>query len=158
MLSITTRPQFFKDVVGQDLAVQTIRKIAKADKISTHSIVLQGSYGCGKSTLARLFAKAVNCPTFKKTGEVCNECDPLQGSNERVFRVLPRSTMLPVGNVESIKSLIEQLSFKVPDDKIRVVNPRRNPRLHSQAMTSAPQSNRGREYPKQSLYSVPPNH
>lgn len=121
MLSITTRPLFFKDVIGQDLAVKTLKMIAKSDKISTRSIVMQGGYGCGKTTLARIFARAVNCPEFKKTGEVCNTCEDCLAILEGRSEFYQEHDAARVGNVDSIKSLTEQLTFKVAENKTRVI-------------------------------------
>ena len=74
MLSLTTRPSKFSEVIGQDLAVLTLKKLAQTETHPVNSIVLQGAYGSGKSSSARIFAKAVNCEKFKKDGDVCNEC------------------------------------------------------------------------------------
>ena len=74
-LATDYRPSSFKDVLGQDLAVTVLKKIALADGITARAIFLKGSYGSGKSTLCRIFGKAMNCKNLKKLGDVCNECE-----------------------------------------------------------------------------------
>ncbi|MEK7625199.1 MAG: DNA polymerase III subunit gamma/tau, partial [Patescibacteria group bacterium] len=68
------RPQSFADVTGQDTIVQTLQNEIAANKLS-HAYLFSGPRGVGKTTLARLFAKAVSCEK-RKDGqfEPCNDC------------------------------------------------------------------------------------
>lgn len=121
MLSISCRPKRFSEVIGQDLAVRTLKSIARFQGMAVRSIVLQGAYGCGKTTLAKLFAKAVGCRRFKEEGDVCGECDYCQDVdryNSPYYLELDASR---VGNVDSIKSLIDRLSYVATDDRRVVV-------------------------------------
>ena len=67
------RPQIFKDVVGQEAIVTTLKNALKFDKVA-HAYLFCGSRGVGKTTLARLFAKALNCQARNSDLEPCNEC------------------------------------------------------------------------------------
>jgi DNA polymerase III subunit gamma/tau len=67
------RPQAFRDVVGQEAAVTTLKNAIRFDKIA-HAYLFCGSRGVGKTTLARLFAKALNCHALSPEFEPCNEC------------------------------------------------------------------------------------
>jgi len=67
------RPQVFKDVVGQETIVQTIKNSLKYKRIA-HAYLFSGTRGTGKTTLARLFAKALNCQNLKEEIEPCNNC------------------------------------------------------------------------------------
>src|SRR3989344_5068218 len=67
------RPQSFSDVVGQGPAVTTLKNAIRFDKVA-HAYLFCGSRGVGKTTLARLFAKALNCSSPTSDLEPCNEC------------------------------------------------------------------------------------
>ena len=65
------RPKQFSEVKGQDKIVQTLINSIKLNKLH-NGYLLAGKYGTGKTTVARLLAKAVNCKNFKN--DVCNKC------------------------------------------------------------------------------------
>lgn len=67
------RPQRFSDVLGQESIVQTLKNAIKNHRIA-HAYLFSGSRGTGKTTLARIFAKALNCPHPDANGEPCNQC------------------------------------------------------------------------------------
>lgn len=67
------RPQTFGEVKGQDPIVTTLKNAMKNKRLA-HAYLFCGSRGTGKTTLARLFAKALNCPHRTETGDPCNEC------------------------------------------------------------------------------------
>ena len=66
------RPHKFDDVVGQDIIVKILKNSIKNNKIN-HAYIFSGPRGTGKTSIAKIFAKAVNC--LNKTGDVCDECD-----------------------------------------------------------------------------------
>lgn len=72
-LSIKYRPSRFCEVVGQSTSVRILMNSIFMDRVPK-AILLSGLYGTGKTTLARLYAKALNCETFKTTSEICNTC------------------------------------------------------------------------------------
>lgn len=67
------RPKRFSEVVGQPSVVTTLKNAIRFDKIA-HAYLFSGSRGVGKTTLARLFAKALNCSERTDDGEPCNTC------------------------------------------------------------------------------------
>lgn len=66
------RPKSFDDVIGQEVVVQTLRNSIKNEKIS-HAYLFAGPRGSGKTTIAKIFAKIVNCQNLKGS-EPCNKC------------------------------------------------------------------------------------
>lgn len=67
------RPQTFKDILGQDHIVQTLKNAIKNKRLA-HAYLFCGSRGTGKTTLARVFAKALNCENPTEALEPCNQC------------------------------------------------------------------------------------
>ena len=67
------RPQSFDSVVGQEALTTTLRNAVKSGKLA-HAYLFCGPRGVGKTTCARIFAKAINCLNPTEGGEACNEC------------------------------------------------------------------------------------
>ena len=70
------RPQRFEDVVGQDHVVQSLRNAIRLNRV-THAYLFSGTRGVGKTSIARIFAKCLNC-VHGPTEEPCNTCDICQ--------------------------------------------------------------------------------
>ena len=68
------RPQSFEDVVGQDHVVRALRNAIRLDRIA-QAYLFSGTRGVGKTSMARIFAKALNCERGGPTESPCNECD-----------------------------------------------------------------------------------
>ncbi|WP_397569939.1 DNA polymerase III subunit gamma/tau [Schlesneria sp. T3-172] len=71
------RPQTFTEVVGQERVAQTLRNAIQEGRVA-HAYLFTGARGVGKTSMARIFAKALNCP-FLKDGVPCNECEQCRG-------------------------------------------------------------------------------
>ena len=67
------RPKTFRSVVGQASVVTTLKNAIRFDKVA-HAYLFTGTRGVGKTTLARLFAKALNCQRLTEDLEPCNAC------------------------------------------------------------------------------------
>lgn len=114
------RPKTFSEVVGQDVPKEVLTKIALTPGISVRSIFLKGAFGAGKTTISKLFGRAVNCSNFSKLHDVCNECDHCKEAstlNSQLYMELDSSI---VGNVDAIRSLQEKLSY-IPNGRRVVV-------------------------------------
>ena len=74
------RSQTFGQLVGQKVVATTLRQAVEQDKIS-HAYLFSGPRGTGKTSVAKIFAKAMNCP-HRKNGEPCNECYICQAITE----------------------------------------------------------------------------
>lgn len=83
------RSQTFAEMVGQSVVSTTLRQAVESDKIS-HAYLFSGPRGTGKTSAAKIFAKAMNCPN-QKNGEPCNQCnicrDITNGSLEDVIEI-----------------------------------------------------------------------
>ena len=108
-LATDYRPTNFAEVLGQQTAVAMLKQIAKANGIACRAIFLKGSYGSGKTTLAGIFAKAMNCQEFKKTGDICNTCSACKESEAKNSSLYYEFDSTVVGNSEGIKKLTELL-------------------------------------------------
>src|SRR5438045_706641 len=67
------RPQRFQDVIGQEAIVMTLKNAIQFNRLA-HAYLFCGSKGTGKTTLARIFAKALNCQNPGSDFEPCNQC------------------------------------------------------------------------------------
>ena len=101
------RPMTFSSVVGQDSLIMTLKNSVKSGKLA-HAYLFCGPRGVGKTTCARIFAKAINCENPTKEGEACNECESCkafaEGRSYNIFELDAASN----NSVENIKTLMEQ--------------------------------------------------
>src|SRR6185503_13162787 len=104
------RPKKFSEVIGQDAVVRTIQNAAK-DGSFAHAYLFSGSRGVGKTTMARLLAKAANCQNLKD-GEVCLACASCLAIAAGNFMDLVEIDAASNTGVDNIRELIEQVRFQ----------------------------------------------
>ena len=104
------RPQSFSEVIGQQAIVQTLQNAVASQK-PAHAYLFTGTRGVGKTTLARLFAKALNCLN-QKNGEVCGKCVVCQAVNNGNFLDMVEIDAASNTGVENVRELIEHVRFK----------------------------------------------
>ena len=101
------RPLSFDSVVGQQALTTTLKNAVKSGKLA-HAYLFCGPRGVGKTTCARIFAKAINCEHPTADSEACNECESCKAFNEgrsyNIFELDAASN----NSVENIKSLMDQ--------------------------------------------------
>ena len=76
------RPMSFDSVVGQTALTTTLKNAVRTGKLA-HAYLFCGPRGVGKTTCARIFAKAINCEHPTAEGEACNECESCKAFNEQ---------------------------------------------------------------------------
>ncbi len=101
------RPKVFSDVVGQDHITATLKNEIKTGRIG-HAYLFTGTRGTGKTTCAKIFAKAINC-LHPKDGEPCGECEICRGiENESVIDVIEMDAASNSG-VDNVRTIIEDI-------------------------------------------------
>ena len=101
------RPMSFDTVVGQSALTTTLKNAVKSGKLA-HAYLFCGPRGVGKTTCARIFAKAINCQNPTAEGEACNECESCQSFNEQRSLNIFELDAASNNSVEHIKTLMEQ--------------------------------------------------
>src|SRR5712692_7363711 len=104
------RPQLWDEVVGQDAVVQTLRHALGSDHIA-HAYLFAGPRGCGKTTMARLVAKALNCLAGDPAQRPDNTCAHCLAVNEGRFLDLIEIDGASNNGVENIRELREKINF-----------------------------------------------
>ncbi len=113
------RPMTFDTVVGQSALTTTLKNAVKSGKLA-HAYLFCGPRGVGKTTCARIFAKAINCEHPTESGEACNNCESCQSFNEqRSYNIFELDAASNNG-VEHIKTLMEQTRIPPQMGKYKV--------------------------------------
>ena len=113
------RPMTFDSVVGQSALTTTLKNAVKSGKLA-HAYLFCGPRGVGKTTCARIFAKAINCEHPKEDGEACNECESCKSFNEqRSYNIFELDAASNNG-VDHIKELMEKTRIPPQIGKYKV--------------------------------------
>ena len=113
------RPTSFDTVVGQQALTTTLKNAVKSGKLA-HAYLFCGPRGVGKTTCARIFAKAINCLTPTADGEACGQCESCQAFNEQRSYNIFELDAASNNSVEHIKSLMEQTRIPPQIGKYKV--------------------------------------
>ena len=109
----------FDTVVGQAALTTTLKNAVKSGKLA-HAYLFCGPRGVGKTTCARIFAKAINCQNPTAEGEACNECESCQSFNEQRSLNIFELDAASNNSVEHIKTLMEQTRIPPQVGKYKV--------------------------------------
>lgn len=113
------RPMSFDSVVGQGALTSTLKNAVTSGKLA-HAYLFCGPRGVGKTTCARIFAKAINCMTPTANGEACGQCESCKSfAEQRSFNIFELDAASN-NSVEDIKTLMEQTHIPPQVGKYKV--------------------------------------
>lgn len=112
------RPQSFEEVRGQDAIVTTLKNQIKTDRVG-HAYIFCGTRGTGKTTIAKLFAKAVNCEN-PQDGSPCGECQSCKNIAAGVSMNVVEMDAASNNGVEDVRRIIDEVSYSPTEGKFRV--------------------------------------
>ena len=122
ILALKYRPKNFKELIGQDIMVETITNSIKLNKLP-NAYLLTGIRGIGKTTTARLIAKAINCNKNFVQEEKCNQgeyCHCEEISNSKHLDVLEMDAASRTG-IDDVRELIESSKYNPTSAKYKII-------------------------------------
>ena len=112
------RPITFENILGQENVTKILKNQIKSGKIS-HAYIFSGSRGTGKTSAAKVFARAINCLN-PKDGEPCNECEVCRGILEGNTTDVIEMDAASNNSVENIRQIRQEVVYATIDVKYRV--------------------------------------
>ncbi|MCI8273572.1 MAG: DNA polymerase III subunit gamma/tau [Clostridia bacterium] len=112
------RPQTFSEMVGQESITRTLKNQIKSNRVG-HAYLFNGGRGTGKTTSAKVLARAINC-LDPKEGEPCNECEICKAAISGALTDIVEMDAASNNSVEDIRSIREEVNFLPTKAKYRV--------------------------------------
>lgn len=113
------RPSSFGTVVGQQALTHTLKTAITSHRLA-HAYLFCGPRGVGKTTCARIFAKAINCEHLTADGEPCNECESCRAFNEQRSYNIVELDAASNNSVDDIRNIVDQVRIPPQVGRYRV--------------------------------------
>jgi DNA polymerase III subunit gamma/tau len=113
------RPKRFDEVVGQELTTQTLKNAIQSEHLA-HSFLFCGPRGVGKTTIARILAKTINCKKLQADGEACNECDSCTSFSSNASFNIHELDAASNNSVDDIRQLVEQVMYPPQNARYKI--------------------------------------
>ena len=113
------RPKTFNDVVGQEHITTTLKNQILNNRIA-HAYLFCGTRGTGKTSTAKVFAKALNCLNLKE-GEPCNECEMCRKINEGLAIDVTELDAASNNGVDKIRDIIDDVKYHHKNQNIKYI-------------------------------------
>jgi DNA polymerase-3 subunit gamma/tau len=112
------RPKFFREVIGQDIAVRILKNFLKQKK-PPHGYLFAGERGTGKTSVARIYAKALNCLELKDS-EPCGQCQTCKLFEQSKFLDLVELDAASHRKIDDIRNILGNIGFRPIQGKYKV--------------------------------------